>query len=769
MLESKIIKDDLYQIQQNTLIVWQELDGTDVALSFQEEEGCLEIWNFLRHVQKLLNGLDWDGPEDGRASGRTDDDISDDEGGPGIHEPVYLPEPSLAKLVEVEELVHLAMSSIARRESLAKFVLTENYVPKLIACLDLAEDMESVVDLHRLCNIVKSLILLNDTAIFECILKDDIFLGVAGILEYDPDFPNHKAEHRKYLGDGSKFKEVVEVKDPLIKKKIHQTFRLQYLKDVVLARILDDPTFSILNTLIFFNQVDIVQHFQHNEEFLSSLFGLFDSSNATSTIERRSDAILFIQQFTGIAKTLQASARAALYKAFIDHGLFQVLVFSFGTGAPSNVRLAGADIAMAIIDHDPKLIRGFILEQSTSGQITLCENLVSLLHTEKDLGIKAQMAEAMRLLVDPSAGPPCENVNQKPNEAVLRHKKEDPEAEKFLEMFYSKNILTLMTPLLETDFNKLRNVNFEQTALFVHLCDLLCFFIRAHTFRSKFFILSQNISVAISRIFRTSERHLHLAALRYFRICIGINDEFYNRHLIKNNLFEPIVDLLITCSNRDNLLNSSVLEFFETIRRESTKGIIYNLVENYRSKLESVDIETAKGLILKYDQYQEPPPTPEHQILGNGSQVPQRSGRWQDTRSIDASEEAYFEHDENVAPATGPLVPAKRHLVDVDYDVDRGAGAQHAGAEHPEVAPHSPPTSDAMLQEVATAVDDKIGEKRRRSTEDDENELVRHRKSIVKEGKGGSETAGGAGGLASAVKKKMLFSFSKKDKEEHSK
>jgi len=361
------------------------LDGTDVALSFQEEEGCLEIWNFLRHVQKLLNGLDWDGPEDGRACGRTDDDISDDEGGPGIHEPVYLPEPSLAKLVEVEELVHLAMSSIARRESLAKFVLMENYVPKLIACLELAEDMESVVDLHRLCNIVKSLILLNDTAIFECILRDDIFLGVAGILEYDPDFPNHKAEHRKYLGDGSKFKEVVEVKDPLIKKKIHQTFRLQYLKDVVLARILEDPTFSILNTLIFFNQVDIVQHFQHNEEFLTSLFGLFTSPESPSTMERRSDAILFIQQFTGIAKTLQASARASLYKAFIDHGLFQVLVFALGNNVPANVRLAGADIAMAIIDHDPKLIRGFILEQNTAGQVTLCESLVNLLRTEKDL------------------------------------------------------------------------------------------------------------------------------------------------------------------------------------------------------------------------------------------------------------------------------------------------------------------------------------------------------------------------------------------------
>lgn len=63
----------------------------------------------------------------------------------------------------------------------------------------------------------------------------------------DPEFPTHKANHRQYLADESRFKEVVPIKDPIIRKKIRCTWRLQYLKDVVLARILDDPTFSVLN------------------------------------------------------------------------------------------------------------------------------------------------------------------------------------------------------------------------------------------------------------------------------------------------------------------------------------------------------------------------------------------------------------------------------------------------------------------------------------------------------------------------------------------
>lgn len=772
LLESKIIKDDLYQIQQNTLIVWQELDGTDVALSFQEEDGCLENWNFLRHVQKVLNnGHDWEVSEDGKANGRTDDDISDDEGDAIVHEPVFLPEPSLARLQEVEELVHMAMSSVGRRESLAKFVLSANYVPKLIAALETAEDMESIHDLHRLCSIVKALILLNDAAIFESILKDDVFMGIAGILEYDPDYPFHKAEHRKYLGDGSKFKEVVEVKEPEIRRKIHQTFRLQYLKDVVLARILDDPTFSILNTLIFFNQVDIIQHFQHNEEFLVALFGLFGvNGNIAVDVERRSDAILFIQQFTGIAKTLQAPARASLYKTFVDHGLFQVLVFSLGQEVSPNVRLAGADIVMAVIDHDPKLIRGFIIEQNTRDEDTLCDTLIKLLISEKDLGVKAQMAEAMRLLLDPTAGPPIDTGPPKANEAPMRLRKEDPEAEKFLEMFYSRNMLTLMTPLLETDLKNVKTFSFEQTSLLTHLCELLCFFIRAHTFRSKFFILSQNISLAISQIFATNDRHLHLAALRYFRVCIGMNDEFYNRHLIKNSLFGPIVDLFVMSSHRDNLLNSAVLEFFETVRRENLKGIIYTLVENYRSRLESIKVDTARALILRYEQYQAPPPVSSQNSAEKMERTRTRSGRWEDRDSMDKKEREYFERDEQISPTAAPRTPAKRLLVDVDYDEETEAGSPSgqprtppekigpvSGEELPVQQKLVPP--DSELRQIAASVEDKIGEKRRRSTEDEElPDLIRSKKSSIIEGK-----RNGSSGLANTVKKKMMFSFGKRD------
>jgi hypothetical protein len=37
-----------------TLIVWTEPDGVDYALSFQDPDGCAEVWGFIQEVQRLM-------------------------------------------------------------------------------------------------------------------------------------------------------------------------------------------------------------------------------------------------------------------------------------------------------------------------------------------------------------------------------------------------------------------------------------------------------------------------------------------------------------------------------------------------------------------------------------------------------------------------------------------------------------------------------------------------------------------------------------------
>lgn len=53
------------------------------------------------------------------------------------------------------------------------------------------------------------------------------------------------------------FKEVVPIEDPTVRAKIHQTYRMGYLKDVVLPRVLDDSTFATLSSLMLFNNIEV--------------------------------------------------------------------------------------------------------------------------------------------------------------------------------------------------------------------------------------------------------------------------------------------------------------------------------------------------------------------------------------------------------------------------------------------------------------------------------------------------------------------------------
>jgi protein phosphatase 4 regulatory subunit 3 len=265
----------------------------------------------------------------------------------------------------------------------------------------------------------------------------------------DPDFPSHKANHRTYLSDESKFKEVVKIEDPNIKRKIHQTYRLQYLKDVVLARILDDPTFSVLNSLIFFNQVDIVTHVQTNFAFLKELFSIFGNDPDPA---RKKNAVLFIQQCCAIAKNLQAPQRAQLYTNFIQNGLFNVIHFALRHGDPS-VRIAGTDVLVAIIDHDPVMMRAFIFKQLSEKTTPLTDTLIELLLVEDDLGVKAQIADAIKVLLDPgNPNGPAQDERAKASELTSSKLRSvgilsNPNTELFLQNFYEHSAKKLFKPL----------------------------------------------------------------------------------------------------------------------------------------------------------------------------------------------------------------------------------------------------------------------------------------------------------------------------------
>lgn len=190
-----------------------------------------------------------------------------------------------------------------------------------------------------------------------------------------------------------------------------------------------------------------------------------------------------------------------------------------------------------------------------------------------------------------------------------------------------------------------------QVTLFAHLCDLLCYFIPHHTFRSKFFVLSGPIAPKVaSLIGRTRHKFLTLAAIRVFRACIARNDDFYNRFLIKNDLLGSILDVAVAESAVDNLVVSVCLDFFEHIRTGTSKALVNYLLEKHADKIDELasrGLPTFAGLRSKWEQINEPPPAP---VVAQTSVEPTSTSMARTPSSgwgrMDADEEAYFTQDD---------------------------------------------------------------------------------------------------------------------------
>ena len=567
---------------------------------------------------------------------------------------ITLPDPQLGNLPDIEHVIRIASSTPGGREALSKFLLREDYVAKIIPLVERSEDLESLQDLHKLCNVMKSLILLNDNAIIEHLVTDEIITGVVGALEYDPDFPTHKANHRQYLNDTTRYKEVVPIRDPMIQKKIRHTWRLQYLKDVVLARILDDPTFSVLNSIIFFHQVDIVSHLQGNATFLKELFAVFDTQN--HNLKCREDAVHFLHQCAAIAKNLQAPARANLFANFISHGLFNVITFAIKHPNPS-MRTTGIDILVALLDHDPVMMRGYMLKAVHEKRSPLTDSMIELLHAETDLGVKNQLADAIKILLDPLA-PGQEAAGNRNGGEFMSKISRQPQIspsqvanDVFAQDHFDVSCKRLFRPLRELgERTSMQDFTYQEVSLHTHLVEILTYFVRSHAARSRQFVLTEKLPARVAQLLKVSQKPLKLTALKFFRTCVGLQDQFYVNQMMQNSTFELILDIVIETMPRDNLLNSACLEMFEFIKRETIKNVILHVVDKYRDKVKDIIyVDTFQELINRYEQMQCYNPDMEQTLFSQDDDSPSTvrnhvngGQRWQGIKEMDSEQEEYF-------------------------------------------------------------------------------------------------------------------------------
>ena len=116
-----------------------------------------------------------------------DDALSDGDMVNTFSNPIMLPDPDLRNLAEIDQMMRMGSATPAGRDALSKNIIAGDYLRKLVPLVELAEELQALQELHRLSNIMKMLILLNDNQIIERVVNDDTILGVVGALECKPD------------------------------------------------------------------------------------------------------------------------------------------------------------------------------------------------------------------------------------------------------------------------------------------------------------------------------------------------------------------------------------------------------------------------------------------------------------------------------------------------------------------------------------------------------------------------------------------------------
>jgi len=194
------------------------------------------------------------------------------------------------------------------------------------------------------------------------------------------------------------------------------------------------------------------------------------------------------------------------------------------------------------------------------------------------------------------------------------------------------------------------------------ICEMLSYCIRHHGYRIKYFLLGNNVAKKVLKLVDQKDTYLVLSAIRFFRAFVGAKDDFYNRHIIKEELFAPIMDVFTRNGPRYNLLNSAILELFDFVRKENISMLIQYIGDTYADIIRSVDyVDVFKNLLIRYEQMKEGP----GRVESSTSNGPRKTLR----QLEEEEDDAYFrESDDEEESSDKKPATSKTSLVDYEDD-----------------------------------------------------------------------------------------------------
>ncbi|KAH1147144.1 hypothetical protein AAZX31_15G136300 [Glycine max] len=643
ILSHRISPDDIYRKQEDTIISWRDPEyAAELALSFQESGGCSYIWDNICNVQRSMhfNTLNSEAFNSVNSESRE------------------LPAVELSTLPLILKMV--VESGNTDHLRLVELILSyQDFFGKLMDVFRVCEDLENMDGLHMIYKIVKGIILLNSTQIFERIFSDEFMMDIIGALEYDPEV-SHVKHHRKFLKEHVIFKEAIPIKNTTVLSKIHQTYRVGFLKDVVLARVLDEATVANLNSIIHANNAIVVSLLKDDNTFIQELFARLKSP-ATSP-ESKKNMVHFLHEFCSLSKSLQMVHQLRFFRDLMNEGVFDI-VTDVLQSQDKKLVLTGTDILILFLNQDPNLLQSYVVQQEG---ITLLGLLVRGMITDFGDDMHCQFLEILRCLLDSCS---LSGAQRDTIIDIFYEKHLGQLIEVITASCLSENVAHVNSKSIDRGLVKYQSGT--KPEILSNICDLLCFCILHHPYRIKCNFLPNKVIDKILLLTRRREKYLVVGAVRFVRTILSRHDEHLVDHFVRSDLLKPIVDAFVANGNRYNLLHSAVLELFEYIRKENLKLLLKYIVDSFWDQLVKFEyLVSIHSLKVKYEQ-----------CLDNdgakGTAIMIDLRRRLDERALEKEEEDYF-NDSDEEDTTSASISHNQKVQQQQPALSNGVAASYS-------------------------------------------------------------------------------------------
>ena len=607
-----ILKENIeFHNQRGTILTWKKmgsLDEDNIAISFQEKEGIAEIFKNI----KIINGIILE-----------DEDFFEEETPfevfrevttenlPNIYReiPPDMDESKIQDLVnylegtncEFIKKLGLLLNSEEKKIEEVKSSLSLNSLETDVSLINNKDNYkesrneitEKIINMgegergnsessnkaaffneniNYIFNIVKNMILYGNKALLELLFDDDNYLISFGALEYDNQ--SYKIiPHRKYFTEIVKFKNPLNLKDPILIQRIKQNLRLTYLRDTALGRVINENTNKSINLIIQMNYSEIIQFFINNTDFLKVLFSQMESEE----ISVKKDALLLLTELMSFSKNV-ASSRVTFNEVLCENGILPILSKLIEQNSKNNendsiselININVVEIFISILSSVPVLIRQYLVdnEGKTLSQLT------NLLLFHDNFPIKYEISQIFKTLIE--------------GEGEASDKK------KFFSSTIDKFISYLNSPCSKT-----QNQNEISTTIQIIIEIFLTWF-NNMDFDSRFWLDKHKINLIIIQLLKDKSRTVTLYAIKLLKIILEICENYIALHIITNDLCNILINLFNENSKKNNIIFSCLLNFFDSLSQ--TNISIIDILMTYSSDFFYENKTYFKNVILRYER-----------------------------------------------------------------------------------------------------------------------------------------------------------------------